>query len=537
MPRKTLKSRGFGLFDDISPTVKIMRERSPLPQHSDGAGILPIYPNPGSQSDLVFNVLGIGKGSPAKVIKTSPESLQRLQNILTQSGGKLHYPEALAEKIEQYPLDLSQGLNPKARTILYRAGNGAGKSTMGAVLCYAMSVIYPGSVGLISANTYDQLRDSTLVTLLNFLIAHKIPFSPWKGDVPSTVRSIESRKGIEINGCWHFVRSADSFTGGEKSPQSGRGLEVSHVWGDEWLRIPEDDAFNTVITRARMPGIPSIILLTSTINTNNPYNWGWQKFDDPERSEIARKKFISIAGSSIENRHNLSETYVEDMFATMAPELFKIEVLGEYAGLTTGKLIKYFSRDLHVFPDIRVVPGHPLYLSIDFNWNPSTAIAAQYLEGEIRVIREWHLKDSDTFELSEDLRRWVESQSFTRLIITGDASGGQQTANSRQTNWQIVRSAFYNRQADYVYGKANPSIQDTVNAINNACFHDRLIVSKDCTELIKDIESAFYPYKDFKKQNAERSHWLDELRYLVHYLAPYRAKEQQGYLKTTGVII
>jgi len=541
MARKTIKSVGLQRLNALSPLLQYHQEsqKQRVEQHRAAMvqSILPVYPNPGSQADLMFRVLGVKKGDDARTLTSSPEVTERITAILEKEKLEVVYPETLNHTITQYPLDLSTGLNPQARAILYRAGNGAGKSTMGAVLCYLMSAIYPNAVGLISANTYDQLRDSTLVSLIQFLLAHNIPFSPWKGDVQATVRSIESRKGISINGCWHFVRSADSFAGGESSPQSGRGLEVSHVWGDEWLRVPNDQAFNTVLTRTRIPGVPSIILLTSTINTDNPYNWGWQKFDDPDRSDVAKKKFISITGSSIENRHNLADTYVEDMYAAMSPELFRIEVLGEYAGLTTGKLIKYFSRDLHVFPDLAVQPGFPLYLSIDFNWNPSTAIAAQYVEGEIRIIREWFLSDSNTFELSNHIEKWV-SQYPNHLIVTGDASGGQRTANSQQTNWQIIRNSLRNRQVSWVYGKSNPSIQDTVNAINSALFHDRLIVSTDCKELLKDIESASYPYEKFKKKNSDRSHWFDELRYLVHHIMPYRPKEQPlDHRKPTGIIV
>lgn len=525
MPRKTFKSIGTEAFYEVSPLVQMLGDIQAQAYKKQAAAIadqlLPIYPNPGSQADLLFNVLGMAKGEPVQTLEYPSASVSNIKTILEAENLSLQYPDVLNDKVEQCPIDFSKRLNPKARTILYRAGNGAGKSTMGATLCYAMSVLYRDAVGLISANTYDQLRDSTLVSLIKFLLAHNIPFQPWKGDIPSTVRSIESRKGVEINGCWHFVRSADNFGGGEGSAQSGRGLEVSHVWGDEWLRLPDDTVFNTVVTRTRIPGVPSIILLTSTINTSNPYNWGWQKFDDPDRPQAMKDRFISIAGSSIENRHNLSQTYVEDMYLSMTKELFRIEVIGEYVATTEGKVFKYFSRDRHI-KKLEIIPNSSKFISVDFNWSPACAIVGQIVNNEMQVFKEFYLMNSDTFNLSAAIADYLLKNNINEVSVFGDASGTQHTANSQKTNWQIVFEKLKEAgiRAKSGIPKANPSIIDSVNALNVAFMHDRTIIDVSCKELAKDYESIQWKGNQLDKKDILRTHLQDCHRYAVWQVYP-----------------
>lgn len=525
MPKPSYKALGRQRFDSLAPFVigadGFVERQNRHKRQGMVQQIEPVYPNPGSQSDLIFNVLGMQRGDLSRTLDYPPESLSSIQAILDKEGLSLQYPEVLGERVVQSPIDFSKGLNPRARTILYRAGNGAGKSTMGATLCYAMSMLYPNAVGLISANSYDQLRDSTLVALIRFLRAHNIPFNPWKGDIPSTVRSIESRKGLEINGCWHFVRSADNFGGGEGSAQSGRGLEVSHVWGDEWLRLPDDTVFNTVVTRARVPGIPSIILMTSTINTSNPYNWGWQKFDDPDRPGEMKQRFVSIAGSSIENRHNLSNTYVEDMYLSMTRELFRIEVIGDYVATTEGKVFKYFDRTRHVKP-IAIVPNASKFISVDFNWSPACAIVGQMVNNEMQIFKEFYLMNSDTFSLSTAIADYLLRNDIREVSVFGDASGVQHTANSQKTNWQIVFEKLKGAGIRTKSGipSANPSIVDSVNAMNVAFMNDRTFIDVSCKELGKDYESIQWKGQQLDKKDPLRTHLQDCHRYAVWQVYP-----------------
>lgn len=132
------------------------------------------------------------------------------------------------------------GLTPKPyigqhSAIYFRAGIGSGKSYSGGAFCVTRSAIYPHSIGLISANSFPQLRDSTLRALAKFCQQYNIDLSPKGSDFKETARKIAHNQYCKINGVWHDVKSADAFAGKtEGSSESGRGTEYGWAWLDEY---------------------------------------------------------------------------------------------------------------------------------------------------------------------------------------------------------------------------------------------------------------------------------------------------------------
>lgn len=429
------------------------------------------------------------------------------------------------------------------RVAWFRAGLNAGKSWSGAAFSVSCALKDPESRGLITANSYGQLRSSTLVALAEFCKLFKVPLSPVADidiDAPEwadlTAKRIADNRFCTIFGAPVLVLSAESFTGRtDKSQEVGRGLQVRWFWGDEYAYANES-AFNTMYSRlGRGPGtLPGIGFLTSSINRNSPYNWAYDLFDAPNRDKGSVDYFLSVGGSSAENLHADPE-YVRSMMATLTPELIKIELLGEYATVAKGIIFNTFVRAIHLLQgaDSRLCeydPRYPLHLSFDFNHSPACAIAAQQVDGELRIIREWYKIDSDTFELADDVAGWAIAEwtaahnANRKVFIHGDASGNQKTANSRTTNWEIVWDALKARGilAERCYGASNPDIQDSVNGLKIALKNDKIFLHGDrCIELSKDLESLRWRGTDIDKRDLKRSHVQDCLRYLCWDLWPY----------------
>jgi len=430
------------------------------------------------------------------------------------------------------------------RVAWYRAGLNGGKSFAGSAFSVACAFKDPDARGLITANSYDQLKTSTLVALAEFCKMFRVPLSPVADidiEAPEwadlTAKRIADNRFCIIFGAPVLVKSAESFTGRtDKSQEVGRGLQVRWFWGDEYAYANES-AFNTMYSRlGRGPGtMPGIGFLTSSINRNSPYNWAYDLFDAPNRGKGAVDYFVSVGGSSAENIHADPE-YVRSMMATLTPELIKIELLGEYATVAKGVIFNTFVRSIHLLQgaDARLCeydPRYPLHLSFDFNHSPACAIAAQQVDGELRILREWYKVDSDTFELADDVTVWVIAEWTSlndhpdyRVFIHGDASGNQKTANSRTTNWEIVWDALKARGivGDRCYGASNPDIQDSVNGLKIAFKNDKIFLhGVRCLELSKDLESLRWRGTDIDKRDLKRSHVQDCLRYLVWDLWPY----------------
>jgi hypothetical protein len=276
-----------------------------------------------------------------------------------------------------------------------------------------------------------------------------------------------------------------------------------------------------------------MLLITSSINKNQPYNYCYKIFDDPKRTDDQKTKFLSIAGTSLENLHADSD-YIDRMKATLTPELFKLEILSEYSMIKEGLIFKYFDRKTHLIKDLAYDKTFPVHISFDFNHSPATAIIAQLIAGEIIIIREFFLLNSDTFELAKETGKYLKSLNPSKIYIHGDASGNQKTANSKNTNWGIIKDKFnfLNFTWETCYKPSNPSVQDSINALNATFYHNRLFLSDTCDELIADLESLKWiegkPEID-KKTDLMRSHLADTLRYLnwdIYPLAQGKASQE-----------
>ena len=432
------------------------------------------------------------------------------------------------------------GLTPKPyigqhSAIYFRAGIGSGKSYSGGAFCVTRSAIYPHSIGLISANSFPQLRDSTLRALAKFCQQYNIDLSPKGSDFKETARKIAHNQYCKINGVWHDVKSADAFAGKtEGSSESGRGTEYGWAWLDEYSYAPQS-AFETIQGRMRWINVNPHILITSTINRNNPYNWTYDLFDDPDRDETKQKYFISLAGSTIENKANLSEGYVERLEATLSPELFAIEVKSEYVSISIGRIFKYFDRNKHLntycFDNTK-----PLHFSFDFNWSPACCVVGQVHNDKLHIIKEFYLREADTFILADTVFDWFKSLNYQFPIhIHGDCSGNQRSANSKTTNWNIIWDVIKKHRITAIkkYKSANPLIIDSVNSVNCLFSHDKAFLDNNCKELIKDLESLQWKGDQIDKSNLDRSHLADCLRYMIHDLFPYGkiAKMREGTFK------
>lgn len=248
--------------------------------------------------------------------------------------------------------------------------------------------------------------------------------------------------------------------------------------------------------------------------------------------------------------HGLNDDYLNDVRTKQ--RITESQVQREYnlsfEDPQTGNIIcRAFNPTLHVLTgrDVEPVSYHPgleLHLSLDFNINPACSIVAQMHGKEVRVIREFYLPDSDTFVHADRIAQWVRSLpgGIPAIYLYGDASGNQRTANSRNTNWEIVADTFRRLGLNWTrrYGKANPSIQDSVNSVNYAFENDLIYVNGDaCPELITDLLEVKWNGDQIDKRDINRTHPFDCLRYLVDTALPYGNETGGGRIRRSSINI
>ncbi|NER93619.1 MAG: hypothetical protein F6J86_07235 [Symploca sp. SIO1B1] len=422
---------------------------------------------------------------------------------------------------EFYNLVMSSSF-PRAVDLI--GGIGSGKSYAGAWYACMKAKQDPQSRGLISANEYGQLEQSTIIALAEFCDRFGVPLSPVAETPEETARLIASRRLCTIYNAPVLVLSANKFGGTTtRAKQGARGLQIRWAWLDEWA-YADKSAWETLNGRlGRGEGsIPGQAVITSSINRNHPFNWVYETFSDPDRREELKKLYVAIRCLTADN-DSLDPDYLRSLETSYTPELAALELRGEYVATTEGLIFRYFQRTQHLDGGMAYNPKLPLHLSFDFNHSPACAIASQVYGDTVFILKEWYLLNSDTFELAKAVVKWVKERQPvpTRILVYGDASGSAKTANSKTTNWAIVIKELEGLRWLQQWGSSNPSVTDSIHSCNALFHQNRVFIHPDCKELVKDLESLkFDKNGNIDKSDLMRSHLGDCLRYMLHTLFP-----------------
>lgn len=433
---------------------------------------------------------------------------------------------------QQKAFDLLSQESQEFKWLWVKGGLGSGKSFLGSHFIVSRAIKDPESRSLITANSYGQLETSTLPAFVSFCFKYGHDIYPRAETVDLTARKIAQNRYCLIHGCYVIVRTAEIFLGRTtSSTEAGRGMQVRSIWFDEGT-YSKKGAFITMGGRlGRGEGyLKGLGLITSSINKNNPYNWTYELFDDPDRDEKLHELHRTVKIATSENAQYLDDDYESSYRATLTTELAKIELEGEYAQVNSGRIFSYFNRNQHVIP-FKLFIGRRFLVSFDFNYNPATAIIGADTGSGLILNHEFYLANSTTFKLADEVCKWIIANAPKNCVVNvfGDASGASHSANSNLTNWDIVIKAFnrYNILYNFCVPKANPSVVDTVNAVNALLMRDELKVANTCKNTIRDLEFLLWkegsnPPK-IDKSDLALSHCGDNVRYMVQGTYPIAA--------------
>ena len=185
-----------------------------------------------------------------------------------------------------------------------------------------------------------------------------------------------------------------------------------------------------------------------------------------------------------------------------------------------------YDRVKHVWDGvIDVDPHEPLYLSIDFNYQPYTMLVAQKFDEEINIL-ECHQGVGGTPALCRDYAD-VYKDHPAGLYITGDFSGsfansglGQLPSGEKHNEWVIIEDAFeVNSRRMINTSTANPKTKFSKTLCNEVFYRIPLFIQKArCQPLIHDLETA--RQRDdgrlLKDEKNHQQHAGDAFRYLMH---------------------
>src|SRR3990167_8582932 len=275
----------------------------------------------------------------------------------------------------------------------YVVGVGSGKTWAGAVWALTQIVNEPRTVGLIAANTYKQLSQSTLPPFLALLrscgfveglhfVRNRAP-TWYPSRFPRHEDIISFSHGPQV-----VTRSLENYA-------TIRGLELGWAWLDE-TRDTRREAFQVVQARLRHPGMARHVGRITT--TPNGYDWLYEFFVDPGKpvNRIVRAR-------TADNSH-LPDGYAEGLEHSYDPQLARQELEGEFIALGVGRVYPFFDRA----KDVRRVdhdPARPLLLCCDFGVSPMAWVIAQEHEAFTAVLDEIVIDNATTVAAAQEFTR------------------------------------------------------------------------------------------------------------------------------------
>lgn len=366
---------------------------------------------------------------------------------------------------------------------LLKGGIGSGKSFTGAMHANMMAELNPDSPGLIAANSYKQLKDATLTTLLNFLDQHKIKHAFKK-----------SQMELYIGKKLFYCRSLDNY-------DAIRGIEISDAWLDE-TRDTKPAAFDVVLGRLRHPKTRRFRTLLTT--SPNGYDWLHEKF---VANPLPGSNMVEA--TSMDNLF-LPDGYIQMLMGAYDEKMIRQEVYGEFINLKADAAYYCFSREKNVLAFSQA--DLPIWGGVDFNVDPMTACMGWVTDEEGGTLYVWDeafLRNSNT----PSLRRHLVMKGYEGATLIPDGTGKNRKTNTESgitDHILLEEGGHFNVKRIH-----NPFVGDRINCVNGLLEKARIKIHPRCVNLIKDLEQV-----SRGENNELLTHISDALGYWAWYLFP-----------------
>lgn len=402
---------------------------------------------------------------------------------------------------------------------VYQGGYGSGKTFSGSLLGILLALKFPGIRGLVGAQTYTLVRDTTLQTyfehLENFGFVEGVDYT-WSATMQTLVFSNHS----EI-----LFRHFDE-------PNKLKSLNLGFVEIEEMSDIPYD-TFKMLLSRMRQKIKPQWKGFKYRIfgHTNPEMQRGWVYKTFVENPP---PNYRLISAPTTQNIY-LPEGYCEELKKLYDEEYYNIFVLAKSGNYNSGLVVKDFTNEN--IKDITYQPEMDLYISCDFNVDPMCWVLAHKTEDKVFYFDEIAMENTTTAKACEEIcRRYPNHKG--QIIINGDASGDNRSCTSEYTNYVIIKKKFlqYGYDVDIRIKAFNPPIKNRIMAFNSkvrsADGEICLFVDKKCEKLLYNIYNLSYQegsskidlptYQQIKQSKELKflSHPFDAASYLVDFYWP-----------------
>lgn len=329
--------------------------------------------------------------------------------------------------------------------------------------------------------------------------------SEWWNEISARLASIISAKDATI-------KQIKTITGGKldvwsfDNPDSGRGRKYHLVQIDECEKgMNFEKAWKQSIR-------PTLTDYQGSAWFYSTPQFGKTFFKELFRYQEKLDDWKSWKFTTYDNPY-IKKEEVDAAKAELDPLTFACEYLAEDVDLSHKPFAYCFDKTRHIRP-VQYDNGHYLHLSFDFNVDPITCVASQFINGEIRFIKEFRLSNSNIYELCDRINVTYPGAA---LLVTGDASGQARSALTvgNLNYYSVIREKLRLNPAQLKVPSVNPAISDSQVLCNsllqnyNVSFDPSMVYTIDDLMYVEMTDNGDID----KSKDKHRSHLLDAVRY------------------------
>ncbi|MGB1952225.1 MAG: terminase large subunit domain-containing protein [Marinobacter sp.] len=293
-----------------------------------------------------------------------------------------------------------------------------------------------------------------------------------------------------------------------------RGVSLSSAVLDEFAFM-DQEVWSEVIRPATSDRQAPVLFITS------PAGWNWAK-DLYDYAAAGKDKNWKALTFTTEQGGNVKREEIEAARRELPERTFRQEYLASFETLA-NRVYSYFDRHANV---TRTLPdpdsAAELYVGIDFNVDPISAVVAIKAVDQLHIIDEIVIPNSNTTELAQEIRRRYPEHKI-RAYPDPSGKARKTSAIGGVTDFTILEQAGFR----VIAPKKAPAVADRINEVQamlcNTNGDRRLFIHPGCSELIKGLDGMTYKRgTSDPDKTLGLDHVTDALGYLVHSEFPIR---------------
>lgn len=227
-----------------------------------------------------------------------------------------------------------------------------------------------------------------------------------------------------------------------------------------------------------------------------------------------------VYGSTLDNKENLSDDYIESLRSAYDDRMLKAYMEGEFINTLGGRFYYNYDQKLNVDNSVHEDANYPVLISMDFNVDHMAATVWQWQnDGSLCAVGELILKNNaDTNKMALALK----SSGYTpeRTTIYPDPAGNARSTKG-QPDVQILKNhGFY----DIKVRSAAPLFRKRQLNVNNLFDKRKIKINMSmCPGLHRDLLLCTQDPETLEKEKSapDLTHSSDGMDYLMDLVFPY----------------